>query len=108
MSSATRSAQSSGSTDEEIALACAELFLAVTGLNNSDKGGGLTAAQILSAPLESFGVDSLTTMEFVMAVEERFAVELDEKALVDRGRSVGDLATLVAEALKPAPGGPLS
>jgi acyl carrier protein len=41
-------------------------------------------------------VDSLTTMEFVMAVEERFAVELDEKA-VNRCRSVGELATLVAK-----------
>ena len=98
MSSATRSAPSSGFTDEEIALACADLFLAATGLKNPDKGGGLTAAQILSAPLESFGLDSLTTMEFVMAVEERFPVELDEKAILDQCRSVGDLATLVAEA----------
>ena len=48
--------------------------------------------------METFGLDSLTTMEFVMAVEEDFSVELDEKAILDQCRSVGDLATLVAEA----------
>ena len=98
MSSATRSAQSSSSTDEEVALVCAEIFLDVSGLRNSPSGAGLSQAEILSAPMESFGLDSLTTMEFVMAVEERFSVELDEKAILDQCRSVGDLATLVAEA----------
>lgn len=96
MSSATPIGPSSASTNEPIAAVCAEIFLEVTGLG---KPGDLPIAQIISAPIESFGIDSLTTMEFVMAVEERFDVELDERALLDRGKSVGDVAALVAEAL---------
>jgi acyl carrier protein len=96
MSSATPSAPSSDFTNDEIALVCAEIFIDVAGLRKA--GAATSPVEVLSAPFESFGIDSLTTMEFVMAVEERFGVELDEKALIDRGKTVADLAALVAEA----------
>jgi len=96
MSSATQSAPSSDFTNEEIAQACAEIFLNVAAIRTS--GRGLSAADIVSTPIETFGIDSLTTMEFVMAVEERFAVELDEKALIERGKTIADIAELVAKA----------
>lgn len=100
MSSAIPSTPSSGFTTEEIAQACAEIFVNVAAVKAS--GHAPAAAEILSTPIEAFGIDSLTAMEFVMAVEERFSVELDEKALIDRGKTIGELAVLVAAARRPA------
>jgi acyl carrier protein len=97
MSLVTQSRQSSNSMDDRIALVCVEIFSDIARLNRSRNGTALPPGQILSAPIETFDVDSLTTMEFVMAVEERFEVELDEKA-VNRCRTVGEIAALVAAA----------
>ncbi len=52
---------------------------------------------ILSAPIDSFGIDSLETMEFIMAVEDRFNIELNEEA-VNRCRNLHDLAALAKTA----------
>ena len=46
---------------------------------------------ILSAPIKSLDIDSLDTMEFVLAVEERFNIELNEEA-VNRCRNLRELA----------------
>jgi len=48
-------------------------------------------------PLEAFQVDSLTLLEFVMAVEEEFNVEIDEDE-VNACTNVGDLVRLVTAA----------
>ena len=53
--------------------------------------------RLLQEPLEALQVDSLTLLEFVMAVEEAFNVELDEDA-VNACANVGDLVRLVAAA----------
>ena len=52
---------------------------------------------ILSAPIKSLDIDSLDTMEFVLAVEERFNIELNEEA-VNRCRNLRELAALAEAA----------
>ena len=52
---------------------------------------------ILSAPIRSLDIDSLDTMEFVLAVEERFNIELNEEA-VNRCRNLRELAALAEAA----------
>ena len=46
---------------------------------------------MLQEPLEALEVDSLTLLEYVMAVEEAFNVELDE----DEVNACGNVADLV-------------
>ena len=82
---------------DETARGCIEVFREITGLNDSRRGGATSDAQILSDPITSFEIDSLETMEFVMAVEERFDVQLDEQA-VNRCSNIAELAALVAAA----------
>jgi acyl carrier protein len=76
---------------------CIEVFRHITGLNDSRRGGAISDARILSDPITSFEIDSLETMEFIMGVEERFDVQLDEEA-VNRCSNVAELAALVAAA----------
>jgi acyl carrier protein len=76
---------------------CIEVFRDITGLDDTRRGGAISDAQILSDPIASFEIDSLETMEFVMGVEERFDVQLDEQA-VNRCSTVAELAALVTAA----------
>lgn len=82
---------------DETERGCIEVFRDITGLNDSRRGGVISDAQILSDPIDSFEIDSLETMEFVMGVEERFDVELDEQA-VNRCSNIAELAALVTAA----------
>jgi len=71
---------------------CIEIFRKATGLDVSERGARTTDGEILTAPIASFDLDSLDTMEFVMAVEDRFDIHLDE----DKVNSCANLAELVA------------
>ncbi|MEJ6784305.1 acyl carrier protein [Aminobacter sp. Piv2-1] len=82
---------------EDIGRACVEMFRDIAGLNSSSHGAGISDAQILSDPIDSFDVDSLTVMEYVMGLEERFGVLLDEEA-VNGCANVGELAALISAA----------
>jgi len=82
---------------DDTATACVEIFRRTTGLDTSRRGVAMSDEHILSAPIDSFAIDSLETMEFIMAVEDRFNVELNEEA-VNACRSIADLAQLVAAA----------
>lgn len=84
---------------DDTARGCIEVFRDITGLNDSRRGTTISDAQILSDPITSFEIDSLETMEFIMGVEERFDVELDEQA-VNRCSNVGELVALVSAALR--------
>jgi acyl carrier protein len=76
---------------------CIEIFRDITGMNGSRRGSAVSDEQILSDPITSFDIDSLETMEFIMGVEERFDVQLDEEA-VNRCSNIAELAALVAAA----------
>lgn len=82
---------------DEAAAACVEIFRRTTGLDVSKRGLAMSDQDILSAPIDSFDIDSLETMEFIMAIEERFDVELNEEA-VNACRSIADLVQLVTAA----------
>ncbi|MEW9836746.1 acyl carrier protein [Mesorhizobium marinum] len=79
---------------DETALECVRLFRRTTGLDNTPRVS-MTAEDMLAAPIDTFEIDSLDTMEFIMAVEDRFSIELNEEA-VNRCRTLGELAALVA------------
>ncbi len=79
---------------EETARGCIQIFRKVTGLETSHQGVGISDAEILSNPIDSFEIDSLETMEFIMGVEDHFKVELDEEA-VNRCSNVAELVALV-------------
>jgi len=83
--------------DEALRAGCAEIFKEITGLENSSTHFGWTDEKLLGEPLEALGVDSLTLLEFVMAVENTYDLELDEED-VNRCKNVGDLVALVAAA----------
>ncbi len=53
------------------------------------------------ATLDSLGLDSLTLMEFVFAVEDRFSVRLPEESLDPRqaGVTLGHLSDLLEDAV---------
>ncbi len=59
------------------------------------------ARAVPDATLESLGLDSLALMEFVFAVEDRFAVRIPEDRLDPRqaGTTLGRLADLIDEAV---------
>jgi acyl carrier protein len=82
---------------DDTAAACVEIFRRTTGLDVSRKGASMSDEDILSAPIDSFDIDSLETMEFIMAVEERFDIELNEEA-VNHCRNLRELAALAAAA----------
>jgi len=83
--------------DEALRAGCAEIFKEITVLENSSTHFSWTDEKLLGEPLEALGVDSLTLLEFVMAVENTYDVELDEED-VNRCKNVGDLVALVAAA----------
>jgi acyl carrier protein len=83
--------------NEALRANCAEIFKEIAGLENSSIHFSWTDDKLLSEPLEALGVDSLILLEFVMAVENAYGVELDEED-VNRCKNVGDLVALVAAA----------
>lgn len=78
-------------------MGCARIFRDVAGLNNSSEHCGWSDERLLKEPLEALEVDSLMLLEFVMAVETAYDVELDEDD-VNRCGNVGDLVQLVVAA----------
>jgi acyl carrier protein len=57
----------------------------------------LNPAQITDdARLIEFGLDSLRSMELIVELEEHFAIELDDQAIV-RVRTVADLIRLIEQ-----------
>jgi acyl carrier protein len=90
-------ADKQAASEEAPAAGCARIFRDVTDLKNSKTHFGWSDEQLLQEPLDALDVDSLTLLEFVMAVEEVYNVELDEDD-VNSGENVGDLAQLVAAA----------
>lgn len=96
MPSTSPSARGSDSGDDAVAAVCAEIFRDMEGLRVAPDGGAIQAdAELLDRSFDSFGLDSLSVMEFVMTVEERFDVELDETA-VNECKTIRDLAGLVS------------
>lgn len=53
-----------------------------------------------AAPLVEHGLDSLQAMDVVLAVEERFRIEIDETEMADIG-TVDDIVALVRTKLGP-------
>lgn len=84
---------------DETAHVCVGIFRAAIDLTFSQKGAGISDAEILSNPIETFELDSLETMEFIMNIEDRFNVELDEEA-VNSCKSLSDLVQLVDAELR--------
>jgi acyl carrier protein len=80
-----------------IAAVCARIFRHVADLKYSQTHFTWNDERLLQEPLEAFQVDSLTLLEFVMAVEEEFNVEIDEDE-VNACTNVGDLVRLVTAA----------
>ena len=81
---------------DDTALECVRIFRRTTGLDNTSRIS-MSDEDVLSAPIDSFDIDSLETMEFIMAVEERFDIELNEEA-VNRCENLRELAALAAAA----------
>jgi acyl carrier protein len=52
---------------------------------------------MISAPINSFGIDSLETMEFINSAQDRLNIELNEEAL-NPCRNLHDLAVLAKTA----------
>jgi len=84
---------------DDTALECVRIFREMTGLDDSPQGLAMSAEEILAAPIGRFELDSLDTMEFVMAVEDRFSLELDEAA-VNRCFTLTDFSALVSQSIR--------
>jgi acyl carrier protein len=97
MTDATASGAEEVAVDESPAAGCARIFRDVVGVYESSRFYHWSDERLLREPLEAFNLDSLTLLEYVMAVEEAYSVELDEDD-VNRCRAVGDLVKLVAAA----------
>ncbi len=82
---------------DELSRICVEIFRETTGLDVSAEGARLSDADILARPIESFAIDSLETMEFIMGIEDRFDIMLNEEA-VNRCSNIAELVELVAAA----------
>jgi acyl carrier protein len=78
---------------------CANLFREAVGNAHSVPVTSWDDARLLAEPMESFDVDSLMLLDFVMRVESAYEVELDE-AEVNSCRTLGELAALIISAKK--------
>jgi acyl carrier protein len=78
---------------------CAHLFREAIGNAHTVPVTSWDDAKLMAEPLESFDVDSLMLLDFVMRVESAYDVELDE-AEVNSCRTLGELAALVIAAKK--------
>lgn len=81
---------------DDIAQICVQIFRETTGMDVSKRGNAISDEEMISAPIDSFGIDSLETMEFVMAVEDRFDVLLNEQS-VNNCKTLADFIKLVTE-----------
>lgn len=82
---------------DETSMVCIEIFRDTMGLDTPGEGPRLSGDEILIRPIASFDIDSLDTMEFVMAIEDRFDVLLNEAA-VNECKTLDDFVTLVTDA----------
>jgi acyl carrier protein len=85
--------------DETVEQRCVQLFREIVGLQNPGLVSSWDDSRLLAEPLEAIDIDSLSRLEFIMRVESTYGVELDE-AEVNACRTIGELATLVADAAK--------
>jgi acyl carrier protein len=69
----------------------------VSGLADSSTYFKWSDERLLIEPLEAFGIDSLTLLEFAVEVENAYNVALEEED-VNLCNNVGDLVSLVAAA----------
>jgi acyl carrier protein len=83
--------------NDDTARICVEIFRKATGLDMSERGASTSDEDILNSPISAFEIDSLETMEFIMAVEDRFNIELNEEA-VNGCRNIAELVQLVTAA----------
>lgn len=98
MSSPTQRMPGSALASDDVGRICAEIFLELTGYDDRADVSSRSESELLATPMESFGLDSLSTMEFIMAVENRFDVSLDENE-VNRCATIGELAGLVTKVM---------
>ena len=96
MSSATPNTRGYELPLDRVDVECVRIFSEITGLVNLNDQT-MTPESILVAPIDSFDIDSLSTMEFIMAIEDEFNVELDENA-VNKCATISELAKLVKSA----------
>jgi len=82
---------------DDTARICVEIFRETTGMDLSPANGQLSHEEILARPIDSFDIDSLETMEFIMGVEDRFKILLNEEA-VNRCSTLAELVDLVIAA----------
>ncbi len=82
---------------DDTARICIEIFRDMMGLDTAGEAPPPSDDEMLVRPIESFDIDSLDTMEFVMAIEDRFDLLLNEAA-VNECRTLDDFVTLVAGA----------
>lgn len=94
MSSTIRTMPVSSCDPEKIGAECAAIFRKLTAIGHTAEGHALSDHDLLTRPFESFEVDSLSVMEYIMAIEDRFDVVLDEVA-VQQCQTIAQLAELV-------------
>jgi acyl carrier protein len=80
--------------NESLSKGCAKIFREVSGLEESSIYCDWSDERLLNEPLESFDIDSLALLEFIMNVETAYNVELDEEQ-VNRCRKIADIVALV-------------
>lgn len=85
--------------DETVEQHCIRLFRELVGLVYPERVAALDDERLLSEPLDTIAVDSLSQLEFIMRVESDYGVELNE-AQVNACRTVGEIAALVGAAAK--------
>jgi acyl carrier protein len=66
-------------------------------LDNSSEHFVWSDERLLNEPMETFDLESLTLLAFVLEIESAFGVELDEED-VNRCKRIGDLVALIAAA----------
>jgi hypothetical protein len=84
---------------DTIEIDCAKIFRVAADLASLPEYAHLTDGEILVMPLTSFTIDSLTSLEFIMEVENHIGVELNEEA-VNRCATVGEVAALAVATLR--------
>jgi acyl carrier protein len=82
---------------ESIPATCVRIFRQVADIKNTEMYFNWSDERLMQEPLDALDVDSLTLLEYVMAVEEAFNIELDEDE-VNTCENVGDLVRLVTAA----------
>lgn len=94
MSSTIQTMPASSYDPERIRAECAAIFRELPVLGDEAEGNPLSDHDLLIRPFESFELDSLSVMQYIMAIEDRFDVALDEVA-VKQCQTIAELAELV-------------